>query len=131
MRQTHSHHCNLLFLTTDIGGNKDHSTCTYTHTHYVHAASAGPSALHHKEVILCTNEELIIYLFAEFLPSITHLLPHSSQDAHTFVPDFDKDTALLAVFDGHGGERGKYINISTYTVTCMYFLISIRHFLQM
>ena len=68
-------------------------------------------SLHHKEV---TMRSLIIFFF---LPSITHLLPHSSQDAHTFVPDFDKDTALLAVFDGHGGERGNYIDISTSTVT--------------
>ena len=26
------------------------------------------------------------------------------QDAHSIVPDFDKDTSLFAVYDGHGGE---------------------------
>ena len=72
-------------------------------------------------IILCNNEELVIYLFAEFLPSITHLLPHSSQDAHTFVPDFDKNTALLAVFDGHGGEIGEYRHIYMCSYMCILF----------
>lgn len=27
-----------------------------------------------------------------------------SQDAHNCIPDFDEDTAMFAVYDGHGGE---------------------------
>ena len=26
-----------------------------------------------------------------------------AQDAHSIVPDFEKDTAFFAVYDGHGG----------------------------
>ena len=37
---------------------------------------------------------------------VTHTRTHThthTQDAHSMDPDFDQDSALFAVYDGHGG----------------------------
>ena len=56
----------------------------------------------------------------------THTHTHiHTQDAHSMDPDFDQDSALFAVYDGHGGLcfihilHGLAWRISTCTWTCM------------
>lgn len=33
----------------------------------------------------------------------------ASQDAHNCIPEFDEDTAMFAVYDGHGGKTPSFI----------------------
>lgn len=40
----------------------------------------------------------VIFLFFYFYHHLS-----LSQDAHNSIPDFDEDTAMFAVYDGHGG----------------------------
>lgn len=30
-------------------------------------------------------------------------MSHMSQDAHNCIPEFDEETAMFSVYDGHGG----------------------------
>ena len=46
----------------------------------------------------------MLYCVALFVVSyVVHVHCMYVQDAHVVVPDYDDSTALLAVFDGHGG----------------------------
>ncbi len=39
-----------------------------------------------------------------------------SQDAHNCIPEFDEETAMFAVYDGHGGNT--HIHIISYISFC-------------
>lgn len=52
-------------------------------------------------------------IFRLFIKTHVTLLPENIlmalvsvlQDAHNCIPEFDKDTAMFAVYDGHGGKK--------------------------
>lgn len=53
--------------------------------------------------------------------------PHLSlsQDAHNSIPDFDEDTAMFAVYDGHGGNAligSLFVCTSEYYVHTLQFI---------
>lgn len=52
------------------------------------------------------------------------------QDAHNCIPEFDEETAMFAVYDGHGGNTPTHMHTLPVSVQTFFFKYQLKiHFL--
>lgn len=71
---------------------------------------------------ICQQLKLICFFKAYFYPVKKYCsLDVSLQDAHNCILDFDEDTAMFAVYDGHGGKSEcKLVYLTVKTLFCCF-----------